>query len=72
MAGLNLRGSVSANTSGVAFAQAPSQSGRTITEQAYGISSGASGSGSCAGWGAHIAGIASLGVLLYLWYSLPR
>lgn len=71
MAGLNLRANV--NTSGVAFAQAPSQAGRTITEQAYGIGSGADAGGSkCAGWGSHLAGIAATALLVYIWYSLPR
>lgn len=73
MPGLNLRSGVSANASGVVFAQAPSVSGTTITQQAYGISSGAEMMGSkCAGWGVCAAGIAATAILGYLYYSLPR
>lgn len=71
MPGLNLRGSF--NTSGVVFAQAPSQSGSTITQQAYGVGSGADvAGGKCAGWGTVGSGVVATAVLAYLWWSLPR
>lgn len=70
MPGLNLRSSF--NSSGVVFAQAPSQTGTTITQQAYGITSGAEVGSRCAGWGTCISGIVGTAVLVYLWWSLPR
>lgn len=70
MAGLRLNTGFSA--SGVVAASPPSQSGRTITQQAYGISSGADMGGRTAGWGSTLIGIGAAAVLVYLWWSLPR
>lgn len=66
MAGLRL-------SSGVGFAQPPSQSGTTITAQAYGMSSGAEVSQpTTAAYGSIGVGAACMALLVWLWWTLPR
>ena len=52
----------------------PAAAGTTITQAAYGPSSGAGSDGgpATAGWGTVGAGLVAVGVLIFVWYSLPR
>jgi len=70
MAGLNLRGSL-----GVTAAGPPSSSPSTIGGLAYGadVAGGASNGGrKVAGLGTMGVTVAAAGVLVWLWWSLPR
>jgi hypothetical protein len=70
MAGLYL-----GRTTGQSFtataASPPSASGTTATQQAYGTAAGGGGP-TTARNGTIIAGLAGAGLLLFLWYTLPR
>lgn len=75
MAGLNLRGGGQAGA-GVGFtagtaASPASAAGSTVTQQAYGVTADSTGP-STAKNGTVIAGLAGVGLLLFLWYTLPR
>jgi hypothetical protein len=51
----------------------PSAAGTTITQNAYGPSSGADEGGpKTAGFGTVGAGVAAIVILAFVWYSLPR
>jgi len=69
MAGLNLRGGGRPGFAATA-ASPPSMSGTTATQQAYGLAAAAGPS--TARNGTVIAGLAGAGLLLFMWYTLPR
>lgn len=51
----------------------PSASGTTITQNAYGTSSGAGVEGpATAAYGTVGAGLIGIAILWFIWYSLPR
>lgn len=70
MAGLNLRGASAGPVFTATAASPPSAAGTTATQQAYGTIP--SDGPSTARNGAIISGVAGAGVLLFLWYTLPR
>lgn len=68
MAGLRL-----SMSSGVGVAAPPSQAGTTITSQAFGVGSGADVSQpTTAAKGSIGVSLAALGLLVWLWWTLPR
>lgn len=78
MSGLNLMGSGTGTLSaGVYAATPPSMAGSpaaaTISSRAYGVGSDGPSTGPrTAAYGTVLAGVAGVGLLLYLWWSLPR
>lgn len=75
MAGLYLRAGLGTSVPAAALppSYAQDQDGQTISARAYGIA-GASGAGQpkTAAYGSVGVGLVALGVLAWVWYSLPR
>lgn len=82
MSGLSLNmgafGSGSASTGGYPAAATPAaaspspQGPTTIGQKAFGVVTGSEGQYPCAGWALLASGPVALGLLAWIWYSLPR
>lgn len=82
MSGLSLNmgafGAGSAAVNGYPAAQTPAAAGAsaqgptTIGQKAFGVVTGSEGGPATAGIGLCVAGAVSLGLLWWIWYSLPR
>lgn len=70
MAGLSLRGASGGPAFTATAASPPSAAGTTATQRAYGTAPPEGPS--TARNGAIISGLAGAGLLLFLWYTLPR
>jgi hypothetical protein len=70
MAGLNLRGGGGGSGFVATAASPPSMSGSTATQQAYGTQAGSGPS--TARNGSMIAGLLGAGLIVFMWYTLPR
>lgn len=76
MAGLNLRASVGARAGGAGLYPVPAtpsaQAPSTAAVAAYGPLAGPASGPRTAAYGASLAGIIAAGLMLYIWWSLPR
>jgi hypothetical protein len=73
MAGLQLMGSAGFSGSGGGLPVAANNpTGTTISQQAFGVSSGLGTGPRTAGYGTLIAGAAGAALLAWLWWTLPR
>lgn len=76
MPGLQLRMNLAAGGNATpllpASAAASTSNAGSISQQAYGITSGGDSQRSIAGYGSVGVGVAALLIMAYLWWSLPR